>query len=112
MKSSDSVETYLNEIRTVPLLTKEEEIGLAKSLEDCRIAIVSKLLDTGVLTDEIRKLKSVLTKTDKTPLGDSLTKDVVHDDSGMLTEGEYDSNDLLNIIEEIIDICERGRERG
>lgn len=112
MKSSDSVKTYLNEIRSVPLLTKEEEVELAKCLEDCRVTIVRKLLDTGVLTDEIRKLKSVLTKTDKTPMGDSLTKDVVHDDSGMLTEDEYAGNDLLNIIEEIIDHCESGRDSG
>src|SRR4030067_3012790 len=75
MKSSDSVKTYLNEIRSVPLLTKEEEVELAKSLEYCRVTIVRKLLDTGVLTDEIRKLKQSLTKTDETTLRHEITKD-------------------------------------
>ena len=51
MKSSDSVKTYLNEIRSVPLLTKDEEIELARCLEDCRAAIVRKLLDTVALTE-------------------------------------------------------------
>jgi len=60
MKSSDSVKTYFNEIRSVPLLTKEQETELAKRVEDCLVAIIRKLLDTGVLIEEINKLKNVL----------------------------------------------------
>ena len=145
MKSSDSVKTYLNEIRSVPLLTKEEEIELAKSLEDCRIAIVSKLLDTGALTEEIRKLKQSLTKTDETPMRHRLTKyddnrvchpelvsgsstppgqeilnqvqnDRVDDGEAVFSsegiEDEDDGKDVLNIIEEIIELCESGRDSG
>src|SRR3989304_3035221 len=156
MKSSDSVKTYLNEIRSVPLLTKEEEIELAKSLEDCRIAIVSKLLDTGVLTEEIRKLKQSLTKTDETPMSHGLTKDddnpvshpelvsgsqtppgqeilnqvqndrvddgeavfssegtedAAQDDSDILTEDDDADQELLNITEELIELCKSGRDR-
>jgi len=53
MKTSDSVKTYLQEIRSVHLLTKEEEIELARRMEDCHVAIIRKLLETGVLIEEI-----------------------------------------------------------
>ena len=106
MKSSDSVKTYLNEIRSVPLLTKDEEIELARCLEDCRAAIVRKLLDTGALTEEINGLKRLLMETDEGK------EDATHDASGLLPEEEDidDGKDILNITDEIIELCNSGRD--
>src|SRR3990170_3624690 len=100
MKSSDSVKTYLNEIRSVPLLTKDEEIELARCLEDCRAAIVRKLLDTGALTEEINELKGLLMEAEEGK------EDTTHDDSGILPEEEdIDAGkDILNITDEINNI--------
>jgi len=106
MKSSDSVKTYLNEIRSVPLLTKDEEIELARCLEDCRAAIVRKLLDTGALTEEINELKGLLMEAEEGK------EDATHDDSGILPEEEdIDAGkDILNITDEIIELCNSGKD--
>src|SRR3990172_7082945 len=107
MKSSDSVKTYLNEIRSVPLLTKDEEIELARCLEDCRAAIVRKLLDTGAITEEINELKGLLMEAVEGK------ESATHDDSGVLPEEEDidDGKDILNITDEIIEIRNSGRDR-
>src|SRR4030067_3094733 len=104
MKSSDSVKTYLDKIRSVPLLTKEEEVELAKCMEDCRIAVIHKLLDSGVLTAEINKFKQDLMKTDEG------IEDVTNNDSYVMPEDEDAGDDILNITDEIIGLCETGRD--
>src|SRR3989304_2230640 len=104
MKSSDSVKTYFNEIRSVPLLTKEQETELAKRVEDCLVAIIRKLLDTGVLIEEINKLKNVLSEMEENK------EDEVRDDAGNLPEDAEDSKEILNIIEEIITLFHTDRD--
>ncbi|MEK6538764.1 MAG: sigma-70 family RNA polymerase sigma factor [Nitrospirota bacterium] len=104
MKSSDSVKTYFNEIRSVPLLTKEQETELAKRVEDCLVAIIRKLLDTGVLIEEINKLKNVLSEMEEDK------ENEVRDDAGNLPEDAEDSKEILNIIEEIITLFHTDRD--
>jgi len=104
MKSSDSVKTYFNEIRSVPLLTKEQETELAKRVEDCLVAIIRKLLDTGVLIEEINKLKNVLSEMEENK------EDEVRDHAGNLPEDAEDSKEILNIIEEIITLFHTNRD--
>jgi len=104
MKSSDSVKTYFNEIRSVPLLTKEQETELAKRVEDCLVAIIRKLLDTGVLIEEINKLKNVLSEMEEDK------EDEVRDHAGNLPEDAEDSKEILNIIEEIITLFHTNRD--
>ncbi len=104
MKSSDSVKTYFNEIRSVPLLTKEEETELAKRVEDCLVAIIRKLLDTGILIEEINKLKNVLSEMEEDK------EDEVRDHAGNLPEDAEDSKEILNIIEEIITLFHTNRD--
>ena len=104
MKSSDSVKTYFNEIRSVPLLTKEEETELAKRVEDCLVAIIRKLLDTGVLIEEINKLKNVLSEMEENK------EDEVRDHAGNLPEDAEDSKEILNIIEDIITLFHTDRD--
>lgn len=98
MKSSDSVNTYLNEIRSVPLLTKEEEISLAKYLEECRSAIVHKLLDAGMLGDEIRELRRVLAEAEKDKAG------ISKGGAEVLPDDDVASQDVLNILDDIIEL--------
>lgn len=72
--SSDPLKTYLKEMRAVALLTKEEEIGLVKEIEQCDMAIrvIERLAglnqkeveevvrNTGVLEEKIRRAKDHL----------------------------------------------------
>src|SRR3989304_9264453 len=105
MKSSDSVKTYLQEIRSVPLLTKkEEEIEIARGMEDCHIAIIRKLLGTGVLIEEINNLRNVLSETEEGNAG------VIRDDAGILTEDEDDRSEVLKVIEEISNLFHSSRD--
>lgn len=104
MKSSDTVKTYLDKIRSVPLLTADEEVELAKCMEDCRIAVVRKLLDAGVMTAEINKLKQDVMK-----MADG-KEDVTNNDSDVMPEDEASGGDILNITSEIIELCETGRD--
>ncbi|MCC6543303.1 MAG: sigma-70 family RNA polymerase sigma factor [Nitrospirae bacterium] len=106
MKSSDTVKTYLEKIRAVPLLTAEEEIELARSMEDHRIAILQELLDSGVLTEEIFKLRRDLLKmSERKEEGTNLVSESLPDD-------EVTGDDLLKITDEIIDLIEGGRDNG
>src|SRR3990172_7038193 len=104
MKTSDSVKTYLQEIRSVHLLTKEEEIDLARRMEDCHVAIIRKLLETGVLIEEINNLKNVLSETEEGKA------DVIFYDAAILTEDEYDSSEVLKVIEEISNLNHSSRD--
>jgi len=55
--SDDTVSLYLNEMDRVPLLTKEEEVELAKKMEAGRIAR-EKMLDYDSGSDEFETLKN------------------------------------------------------
>jgi len=54
--SSDPLKTYLKEMRSVALLTKEEETGLVKEIEQCRMAIAGELLKTRITLEELNHL--------------------------------------------------------
>ena len=53
---SDPLKTYLKEMRAVALLTKEEETGLVKEIEQCRMAIAGELLKTRITLEELNHL--------------------------------------------------------
>jgi len=57
---ADPVRTYLKEMGSVYLLTKDEEVGLAKRIEEGKAAIARELLPTRALVDEIERLRSKL----------------------------------------------------
>ena len=58
--ADDSVSLYLNEMDRVPLLSREEEVILAKKMEAGRIAR-EKILDFNGSDDELQKVKQAIT---------------------------------------------------
>ncbi len=70
--SADPLKTYLKEMRSVALLTREEETGLVKEIEQCNMAIAKELLKSTITLDELNHL---LDRGDETLMGQVLTKD-------------------------------------
>ena len=73
---ADPLKTYLKEMRSVALLTREEETGLVKEIEQCNIAIAEELLKSTITLDELNHL---LDRGDETLMGQVLTKDDEND---------------------------------
>src|SRR3989304_3568695 len=85
--SADPLKTYLKEMRSVALLTREEETGLVKEIEQCNIAIAKELLKSTITLDELNHL---LDRGDETLMGQVLTKDdenVIPAKAGIQNEG-------------------------
>ncbi len=105
MKSTDSVKTYLSEIRSVPLLTKEMEIELSRHVEECQAAVSHELLKSGVMIEELGRLKNVLTGGEH-----SIDKEIYDDEEGFLPEDEEDKRHLISIIDEISELHSSGKD--
>ena len=69
---ADPLKTYLKEMRSVALLTKEEEIGLVKEIEQCNMAIAGELLKSRITLEELNHLRD---RGDETLMSQELTKD-------------------------------------
>jgi len=59
--ADDTISLYLNEMDRVPLLSKEEEVALAKKMEAGRIAR-EKMLDYEAISEEFAALKKKVTE--------------------------------------------------
>ncbi|MDD5435484.1 MAG: sigma-70 family RNA polymerase sigma factor [Nitrospira sp.] len=91
---SEPVNVYLKEIKATSLLSKEEEIELAKQIERGKIAVTRELLKSGVFIDELEELKKGL--NEKFILKNSASDD----DEGLLFEGEENVRDFIRKIDE------------
>ena len=56
VSSSDPLKTYLKEMRSVPLLSREEETDLVKEIEQYNMAIAEELLKTTITLGELNHL--------------------------------------------------------
>lgn len=95
---SEPVNAYLKEIKETSLLSKEEEIELAKQIERGKIAVTRELLKSGVLPDELEELKRRLNEKY------ILKNAVSDDDEDFLFEGEENIRDFIKKIDEVEEI--------
>ena len=56
----DPVKFYLKEMGSALLLTKDEEVALAKRIEDGKVAVTKHFLRTQVVIEELNDLKKRL----------------------------------------------------
>ena len=88
--STDPVRTYLKEMGSVYLLSKEEEVDLAKAIEAGRAEITRELLKTRIIIDELEGLKNRLAER---KLNDEVLE--YDDDEGFISEDEEDRRKVL-----------------
>lgn len=104
--ASEPVNAYLKEIRSTSLLSREEEIELARRIEAGKIATTRELLKSGIIIDELLKLKNRLSENNK------IKKVMNYDDEGFLIEGEDELRDFVGKIDEVIRILEENYKGG
>jgi RNA polymerase primary sigma factor len=94
----DPVKAYLREMGSVVLLTKEEEVKLAKRIEEGKASIASEFLRSLMLINELNELKGRLVERKGDDDEEVLDYD---DDEGMLSEEEHDLEEIFSNIEEV-----------
>lgn len=91
---ADPVKAYLKEMGAVFLLSKEEEVALAKKIEDSKVAITAEFLKTPMIFDELEELKQRLIERKN-----ALEVLEFDDDEGFISEDEQDLRDAIEKIE-------------
>jgi len=107
----DPVRAYLREMGAVRLLTREEEVRLARTVEQGMFGVAIELLKTKVIVEELDLLKERLRKSS------SEDREVIEydDDERILSETETDLQGVLQRIDNIRGIygeSATGKRRG
>lgn len=91
----DPIKTYLKEMGSVYLLTKEEEVELAKRIEDGKAAIAAEFLKSRITLDELGQMEERLTQR-------NTSEEVIEydDDEAIISEDESDLREVIGKIEE------------
>ncbi len=95
----DPVKTYLREMGSEDLLSKEEEVALAKKIEGGKVAVTREFLKTSVIIDEVNALRARLFER-KEAEGEVIDFD---DDEGLLSEDEQDLENIFKNIDEVVE---------
>src|SRR3954454_4373869 len=105
-KTNDPVRMYLREMGTVPLLTREGEIELAKRIERGQRS-VSKALSRSALV-----VKEVIQMGDEIKTGTLMARDVLMVSDPLMTDEALDAQtgDLLNAICEIDKLYKKSQQ--
>lgn len=91
---ADPLKAYLKEMRSAALLTKEEEVELAKKIEEGEAAIARELLRSGALIKEVRRLKETIG-------GEGPNQEEVQEEvSEILGGDEQEAEDVLAALDE------------
>ena len=102
-KIDDPVRLYLMEMGKVPLLTREEEVGLAKEIEQGRHMITKAISRASVTADEIRQIRQGV-ENNLYNLNDLLRANV---DESNAEERERISRRTLEQLDEVLDLYNR-----
>jgi len=103
--SSDPVRSYLRKIATVPLLTREQEVALAKQLEEGGLRILSAVLRDAASVAELVELGRKLKR------GEILVRDVVAELDEASDEGD-ERREAARVIRQIERIERAARSRN
>src|SRR5262245_58875280 len=65
-KTNDPVRMYLREMGTVPLLTREGEVAIAKRIEQGKLAVIKSISRTPKVTQEVLEMGEQLKRGERT----------------------------------------------
>jgi RNA polymerase primary sigma factor len=107
-KSIDPVRTYLREMGTVPLLTREREVAIAKRMERGHLRVLKAISRAPVVLQEIISVGRQLRD------GTQPIKKIVHLDDEELTTGRLaeKTRDTLRMIDKIEKLYDTGLKLG
>ncbi|MFQ5737234.1 MAG: RNA polymerase sigma factor RpoD [Thermodesulfobacteriota bacterium] len=103
---SDPVKSYLREMGSVFLLTREGEVELAKKIEQGKLGITAELLKSRVIEDELGRLRERLARRREEEDEGVIEYD---DDEGFVSEDEQELRDTLEKIEAALEFYASGR---
>lgn len=108
--ASEPVNAYLKEIRSASLLSREDEVALARRIEGGRVAVVKEVIKSGRIIDELKEIKYRIPEKEEKD-----NKNLVnYADEGFLIDSEDELKGLIGKIEEAERIysAEKGRVEG
>jgi RNA polymerase primary sigma factor len=107
-KSIDPVRTYLREMATVPLLTREREVAIAKRMERGHLRVLKAISRAPLVLQEIISVGRQLRD------GTQPIKKIVHLDDEELTTGRLaeKTRDTLQIIDKIQQLYQTGLKQA
>jgi len=105
---ADPVRTYLKEMGSVYLLTKEEEVALARRIEEGKAAIARELLATRAIIEEIERLRD---RVSAAPDGAGELAEPDEDEEGFSGEDEEELRALAGTIDEALRIYARASKQ-
>jgi RNA polymerase primary sigma factor len=96
-KTNDPVRMYLREMGTVPLLTREGEVAIAKRIERGQLKVLKALSRSAIVIQELYRIRDELKK------GERSIKEIVAFDDDELTEDKVAARlkDVIDTIDEI-----------
>ncbi len=105
--AADPVKAYLREMGAVFLLSKEDEVALAKKIERCKLALTKEFLKTPVVVYELEGLRQRLMqrRADEAFIE-------YDDDEGLISEDEQELQETLKKIDESIEAFSRFLKDG